>query len=152
MLRPTRTVERSGCVVGVKEAAHRLSMRAIRRGELPPLKPTSTVERRQVVVGVKEAAHRLCLRAIRRGEVPLLKPVTPKVVHSVVVTHGSKPSTRLSDAPRANENKSETTASTMRANAHVFAALNNNEQLSRFVQHFLSIDNAETRQMIVDLL
>ena len=60
----------------MREAATRLALRSIRRGEYS-LKPAQTKEKTGVVVGVREAATRLALRSIRRGEFTL-KPTQTK--------------------------------------------------------------------------
>jgi len=60
-----------GVVVGVREACMRLTLRAIRLGEIGKLKPTKTRVTTTAVAGVREAHMRLSLRAVRRGEFTL---------------------------------------------------------------------------------
>ena len=85
-LKPSETRLSTAVVVGVADAARRLTLRSIRLGEFK-LQPTaaSTKVTHNVVVGVRDAVKKLVLRNIRLGEFKLKHVAEPRVRTQCVV-------------------------------------------------------------------
>ena len=85
-LKPSETRLSTAVVVGVADAARRLTLRSIRLGEFK-LQPTaaSTKVTHNVVVGVRDAVKKLVLRNIRLGEFKLKHVGEPRVRTQCVV-------------------------------------------------------------------
>jgi hypothetical protein len=85
-LKPSETRLSTAVVVGVADAARRLTLRSIRLGEFK-LQPTAapTKVTHKVVVGVRDAVKKLVLRNIRLGEFKLKHVAEPRVRTQCVV-------------------------------------------------------------------